>query len=226
MRHLKADAGFVFNSDMSRVAVVSSAGETLSEEYSFPLVADHFLGRKLKSPTLVTNWCTTRTLDEVAKRHGAQIIKTKVGQAPVIDAMISSNACLGGDGSGSVSIGCGVRGFDGCAAMGLILESMALRSCSSAALAEALPRHHLVKHKVSCRSVHAYSLIRNLRTHFPEAKLSEEDGIRLDWPSGWVHFRASVTEPVVRMIVEWSTREEAENVAMQMRGLIERLVAS
>lgn len=58
---LNADIGFVFNSDMSRASVVTDSGETLSEEYSFPIVADHVLQRAGKGAGVVSNCCTTRT---------------------------------------------------------------------------------------------------------------------------------------------------------------------
>ncbi|MDD3119468.1 MAG: hypothetical protein PHQ27_09830, partial [Victivallales bacterium] len=70
MRPLAAEAGFVFNSDMSRLAVVTDSGETLSEEYSFPLVADHLLRRRPGSGIVITNTCTTRTLDEIVAEIG------------------------------------------------------------------------------------------------------------------------------------------------------------
>lgn len=95
---LKADIGFVFNSDMSRTSIVTSSGETLSEEYTVALVADQILSQGSK---LVTNPCTTRTLDEVAARHEAEIYKTRVGEACIIDRMQALDAELAGDGSGS-----------------------------------------------------------------------------------------------------------------------------
>ena len=64
------------------------------------------------------------------------------------------------------------------------------------------------------------------RTPFPDAEFSEEDGLRFDWEDGWVHLRASMTEPIVRMIVEWKGREKAEEHAAKVYSIIERVVAS
>jgi phosphomannomutase len=226
MRVLNAEAGFVFNSDASRMAVVTSSAETLSEEYTFPLVADQVLEKSEAGTGVVTNWCTTRTLDEIVESHKGNLFKTKVGQSPIIDRMIELNAGLGGEGSGSIALGDSVKGFDGFMAMGLVLEALATRKCSSAELAERLPRYHIIKKKINCPSAHAYSLLKGLQDKFSDAKFSEEDGLRFDWPDGWIHFRTSVTEPVIRMIVEWKTLEEANYRADQMRGMLERLVWS
>ena len=218
---LKADIGFVFNSDLSRTSIVASDGETLSEEYTVALVADQRLepGQKL-----VTNWCTTRTLDAIVERHGAEIHRTKVGEAYIVDRMLELGAELAGDGSGSVAFGGHLLGYDSLMVMGILLEAMAKKGATSAELAAALPRHCIVKKKIRTSSSHAYTLLHALRDRFPDAEVNDADGLRFDWPGGWVHLRASTTEPIIRMIVEWETREQAEEKALQVRGLLERMV--
>ncbi len=224
MSHLKADIGFVFNSDMSRTAITTDIGETLSEEYTFPLVASHVLLKSEAPSTVITNWCTTRTLDDVVASFKGNVEKTKVGQAPIIDDMLELDAKLAGDGSGSVALKDSVPAFDSYLTMGLILESMAARNARSSELAGSIPRYHIIKRKVQCQSSHAYSLLRNLKSQFHGAKMTEHDGFRFDWSDGWIHLRAAMTEPIIRMIVEWRTKEEAEEKALQVRSLLERLV--
>jgi len=225
MAPLQAAAGFVFNSDVSRIAVVSDDRETLSEEYTYPLVAQHVLCRRPAGQIIVTNPCSTRTLDDIATRYQGEVVKTKVGQAFVVDAMVETGAVLGGDGSGSVAMAGGVRGYDSFLAMALLLEAMAVNRTRMSDLASALPRYHLNKRKIPCPPATAYKMLRSLRNMIGDARVSEEDGLRFDWRDGWVHLRSSATEPVIRMIVEWKTREEAEDKAMQMQGLLERLVS-
>lgn len=223
---LKADIGFVFNTSMNRLAVVTNEGETLSEEYTFPIIVDHLL-QKAPGATIVTNSCTTRTLDDVVSKHGGTLIKTRVGEATLIDCMQSHQALAAGDGTGSaVTHQSPAPALDGIHAMLLILEAMAEEQVTSAALAERLPRYHLVKKQVRCRSSHAYTLLRGISKHFPQAKVSEIDGVRLDFAEGWIHLRASVTEPIIRMIIEWTNQETAEDQALFTRGLLERLVTS
>ena len=224
---LNADIGFVFNSDMSRASVVTDSGETLSEEYSFPIVADHVLQRAGKGAGVVSNCCTTRTLDDIVRMRGGVLHKGKVGQAHTIDKMFETGSVLAGDGSGSIALARGVPGFDSFLLMALVLESMAFSGESSSQIAARLPRYYIIKRAVPCSSSHAYSILRRLRGRlFPDAEFSEEDGLRFDWEDGWVHLRASMTEPIVRMIVEWKGREKAEEHAAKVYSIIERVVAS
>ena len=173
MLPLKADAGFVFNSDMSRMAVVSNQGETLSEEITFPLAADYLLSKKSNRCKVVTNICTTRSLDDIVKRHKCVLEKIRVGQASIIDRMKETGARLGGEGCGGFALADWVNGFDSFLAMGTILESMAASKCSLTELASRLPRYHIVKKTINCPSAHAYTLIRSLRDHFKDAKVTE-----------------------------------------------------
>lgn len=227
MKPLRADIGFVFSSDVGRTAVVTDSGETLSEEYSFPIVADHVLQRAGKGAGVVSNCCTTRTLDDIVRMRGGVLHKGKVGQAHTIDKMFETGSVLAGDGSGSIALARGVPGFDSFLLMALVLESMAFSGESSSQIAARLPRYYIIKRAVPCSSSHAYSILRSLRGRlFPDAEFSEEDGLRFDWEDGWVHLRASMTEPIVRMIVEWKGREKAEEHAAKVYSIIERVVAS
>lgn len=223
LQTLGADVGFVFNSDMSRASVVTDAAETLSEEYTVALVADHRVADGMK---MVTNWCTTRTLDDVVARKGGALHRTRVGEAFIIERMQELGAELAGDGSGGAAFGGHLPAYDNFMTMGVILEAMALRACRSSELAAALPRYHIVKRSIPIASSHAYTLLRHVADLWDDAEVVEEDGFRFNWPDGWVHLRTSMTEPIIRMIVEWSTREEAEDRAMQVRGMLERLVTS
>jgi phosphomannomutase len=138
--------------------------------------------------------------------------------------MLELGAELAGDGSGSVAFGGHLLGYDSLMVMGILLEAMAKKGATSAELAAALPRHCIVKKKIRTSSSHAYTLLHALRDRFPDAEVNDADGLRFDWPGGWVHLRASTTEPIIRMIVEWETREQAEEKALQVRGLLERMV--
>jgi phosphomannomutase len=151
------------------------------------------------------------------------LYKTRVGQGFLIDKMMEVNALLAGDGSGSTAFSQGVNGFDSFMQMAMILEAMAHGNISSSELAERLPRYHAVKMTVPCRSERAYKLLKTVKNYFPDATVSEIDGLNFEWDDGWISLRAATTEPMIRMISEWSTHDEAFDRAMQLRGLLERL---
>ncbi len=226
MKPLRADAGFVFSSDMGRAALVTDTGETLSEEYTMPIAADNVLSKLPRGAKVATNWCSTKTLDLIVEKHGGTVCKGPTGEAYTLELMRERGAVLGGDGSGGVSAAAsGCAGFDGFAAMVLTLETMALRNKRSSEIAGELPRWHITKISLPCRSFKAYSILRSLRTIFPDAEVTEEDGLRFDWPDGWLHVRMSMTEPILRMITEWRNPGEGVGRIMHIRAAVERMVA-
>ena len=226
---LKADIGFVLDSAGNRVSIVASDGETLSEELTLPLVAAALLRRPRTSavrPVVVTNICTTRSLDLVCAAAGAELVKTAVGFSPVLEAAVDRDALLAGDGVGAVAYPGTAPHFDALHSLGIILEALANEKCSSAELIARLPRFAIVKTTLPCDPSRAYAILRSLRDAFPDAqRVDNTDGLRLDWDDGWIHLRASETEPVVRLIAEWPTLEEARDRAEKLRRLVARSFA-
>ncbi len=220
IRHVGGQVGFVFSSDMARLSLVSEGGEPLSEEYTFALIADHVLEQR--PGPLVANTCTSRMLDDIAQARGVPLVKVPVGQAPIVAGIQDENAVLGGEGSGSVAWPAFSPAYDGFAMMGLVLEALALRACPLSSLIRSLPRYHIVKRSVEEPSVEPFRLLDYLRHGIdPEgkARIDLGDGIRADWPDGWVHVRPSRTQRLVRVLSESASREKAVERAEYITAL-------
>lgn len=214
IRHVKGDVGFVLSSDLGRLSLVTEQGEPASEEYTFPLLARHVLGKRLG--TVVTNSCTTRMVDDIAAAAGVPVVKTSVGQAFVTARVADEQAIIGGEGSGSAALPEFHPGFDGFLMMALTLEAMAESGRPLSDLVRSLPKYHMVKRRVVCGSREAYRALEAFLTRAPEfgaTRCDQTDGVRLDWNDGWLHARASHTEQLIRVISEAGVREVAERRA-------------
>jgi len=219
-----ADVGFVGSSDFGRISIVTDEGETASEEYTFPLVADHVL-RRAPGGVLVTNCCTTRMADDVAAAHNCRVVKAPVGQAHIMAALADENGAIGGEGNGSVAVPSFSRAFDGFLTIGLVLESLAQRPGKISARLHELPHYHIVKRQVYGEPRRCYRALETLRENTEElagGRLDRTDGLRADWDDGWLHVRASQTEPMIRIISESRARPRAEERAMNIVRLLER----
>ncbi len=223
--HVRGDAGFVLSSDMGRMSIVTEAGEPTSEEYTLALIANHMLARR--SGTVVTNGCTTRTVDDLAARHQAPVVKTRVGQAYVMSAVRDHQATLGGEGSGSVADPAFSPAFDGFLMMARALEAMAESEQPLSALVNALPRYHIVKRSVPCGSREGYralDILKERPAFVGDGKVDVTDGFRVDWADSWIHVRASQTQQLIRVIAEAREASLAEQRADEaMRLLLEGL---
>jgi phosphomannomutase len=218
-----AQVGFVTSSDCSRVSIVADDAETASEEYTFPLVADHLLRRT--PGVVVSNCCTTRMVDDVAAAHKCPVVKTPVGQAYIMAKLADENGVIGGEGNGSVAVPSFSRACDGLLTIGLILESLAQRPAKISARLHELTRYHIVKRMVYGEPRRCYRALEALQADpswATDAPRDETDGLRADWNDGWLHVRASQTEPMIRIISESCSRPLAEERAMATVRTLER----
>jgi phosphomannomutase len=89
---------------------------------------------------------------------------------------------------------------------------MAARQLPVSALADELPRYAICKTKVSLPAERVQAGLAALERHFSTAQEDHLDGLRLDWPDKWLLIRASNTEPIVRIIAEAATDDEARRL--------------
>jgi phosphomannomutase len=203
-----ADVGFAHDADADRVALVSEKGEILPESYSLLLVSRFILTQK--KGLVVTNLSTTQALDDIAKEYDCKVMRTKVGDVYVSRCMREERAVIGGEGNGGVIIPQIHYARDGIAAIALLLEYMATSNRPLSELADEIPHYYMIKEKTNFPKENLSLLKVNLRREFGEDKLNFLDGAKVYLNEGWVHIRASGTEPVVRIIVEAKNKKDAE----------------
>jgi phosphomannomutase len=203
-----ADMGFACDPDADRLVIVDGSGRILSEELTLVMAADFVLGTE-KGP-VVTNLSTTRRIDYVARQHGVEAFRSKVGEANVIEVMKERGAVIGGEGNGGVIYPKVHRGRDAMTGIALILQHVVSSRRSIAELAADLPDYCMVKEKIGFDGSFD-ELVSGLKRTF-DGNFNDLDGIRIDMEEGWVHVRRSNTEPVVRIIAEAGTARKAEEL--------------
>lgn len=198
----RADVGFAHDADGERLGLVTEEGEILPEEATLAVACEIQLARA--SGAVVTNVSTSAGVDAIAARHGSRVIRTPVGQAYVSEAMAETGAVIGGEGSGGVIVPRVHLTHDSAAAVGLILEHMALAGERLSEVAARLPRFEMLKHNVAVEPNRIHSLLQRLHDELEREGIAydQTDGIKVSWPDGWVHVRVSNTESLVRVIAE------------------------
>ncbi len=210
-------AGFAQDPDADRLAIVDENGRYIGEEYTLVLAALRMLQRHGTSgATLATNLSTSRMIDDVAKDFSATVLRTAVGEANVVASLKPSKGLMGGEGNGGVILPqvCWVR--DSLSAMALILDLLAHDPRPLSAIVDGLPRYAMLKTKLDLGSIGGLAAVgpalRKAQTAFAGERISDVDGVRIDFADGWVHLRASNTEPIVRIIAEGPTHARAQEL--------------
>jgi phosphomannomutase len=218
----RADIGFAHDADGERLGLVTEEGEILPEEATLSVAAEIQLARM--SGPVVTNISTTAAIDAIAARHGASVIRTPVGQAFVSEAMLENGGVIGGEGSGGVIVPRAQLTHDSAAAIGLILEHMALTGERLSDVAARLPRFTMLKHNVAVEPNRIHSLLQRMHDELEREGVAydETDGIKVTWPDGWAHVRVSNTESLVRMIAEAATEARARELLDWARDRVGR----
>ena len=104
--------------------------------------------------------------------------------------------------------------------MAIVLSAMANRQMRVSELAVELPRYEIYKTKVTMASDKVATSLDQLETHFSAAEGSRMDGLRLDWSKKWLLIRASNTEPIVRLIAEAETMDDAKQLCDEAREIL------
>ncbi len=195
-----ADVGFAQDPDADRLAIVDERGTYIGEEYSLALAAKYIFSKR--AGKAATNLSTSRMIDDITGKTNSQIIRTPVGEANVASAMLQHDCIIGGEGNGGViDLRVGpVR--DSLVGIAFVLQLMAETGKTISRLVSEISSYYMSKDKFAADNDQAQQILTSAKKIFAGAKLDSTDGCRFDFDDGWLHIRASNTEPVMRVIVE------------------------
>lgn len=219
MKDGKADVGFVVDPDVDRLAIVMENGEMFVEEYTLVAVADYVL-RHTPGST-VSNLSSSRALADVTKSHGCQYSAAAVGEVNVVEKMKATNAVIGGEGNGGVIYPELHYGRDALVGVALFLTLLAKEGKKVSELKKTYPAYSIVKNKVELTpEIDVDAILEDLKEKFKDEKVTDIDGVKIDFEKGWVHLRKSNTEPIIRVYSEAATPEAAEALAESVMKII------
>ncbi len=216
-----AQIGFAVDPDVDRLALVSDEGKAIGEDYTLALAAKVVL-RHREGP-IVTNLSTSQIIDDIAREQNRTVIRAPVGEVNVATRMRSENSPVGGEGNGGVILTEMHLGRDAPVGAALILQLLIEEGKPLSAIVASYPRYFIVKDKLDRPSAPLDAVYASLVKAFPDADADTQDGLRLTWPDRWVHVRPSGTEPIVRVIAEALTKEEAEALIAKCRVPLDAL---
>ncbi len=225
VRQEGADLGIAVDPDVDRLVLITEEGLPYGEEYTIAsavkFVLEKLPSRPGKRQTVVVNLSTTRAVDDIARAAGAEVIRTPVGEINVAKKMKELGAVVGGEGSGGVILPAVHLGRDAIVGIGLILQLLAEHGGTLSALKASLPPYAIAKGKIPVGGAAPEAVLRRIaEQEAGAARITTEDGVKLDYADYWVHLRKSNTEPIVRIIAESETMDRAQEVVRDFTRLI------
>lgn len=222
----KADIGISVDPDADRLVLITETGEPFSEENTITTAVKYVMRKSAKKNATV-NLSTTRAVDDVAAAYGGKVFRSAVGEINVVKEMLKNGSVIGGEGSGGVIFPASHYGRDSLVGIVLILGELAQSGLSLSKYKESLPQYHIAKAKIeNVKSPdEVLKKIRKLYAGNKDlVKSWTNDGLKLDFKDFWVHMRKSNTEPIIRVITEARTVEEAEKIQKSFLNQVKSLL--
>ncbi len=214
-----ADVGFAVDPDVDRLAIVAETGEFIGEEYTVTLATSFMLGKTKGS--VAVNLSTTRAVEDVARANGCPVLRTKVGEIHVAKRMEEEKSVIGGEGNGGVIVPEVHLGRDAPVGIAIILQYLLESEKRVSTLWQEMPQYKIVKEKMEIGSHDPDQLLKKIETSHQKDTLNVEDGIKIDMEEGWVHIRKSNTEPIIRVMAEAGSEQQAKELCHQYLKEIE-----
>lgn len=204
------DLTIIVDPDVDRLVLLQENGEPFIEEYTVVLATDFVLSKK--SGSVCVNLSTTKAVEDVASKYNCNVYRTPVGEINVVEGMKKYNSIIGGEGSGGVIFPDLHFGRDALVGIAFTLQYLAEKGKTLSQIKKEFPEYFIVKDKFETKGLSPDIIVNNFKSEFTELKINEEDGLRIDFDDHWIHLRKSNTEPIIRLIVEARTEEEARKL--------------
>lgn len=215
----KADFGIAVDPDVDRLCFVCEDGTMFGEEYTLVAVADYVLSRKKGST--VSNMSSTKALKEITEKHGCVYYPSAVGEVNVVEKMKAVNAVIGGEGNGGIIVPDFHYGRDALIGIALFLSALAEFNGSISEFRKQYPDYIMSKNKIELtESVDVKSILERLSDSYNEYPLNKEDGLKIEFPDGWLHLRSSNTEPIIRLYAEANDNVTAQRLVDDLMSKI------
>lgn len=210
-----ASLGIAVDPDVDRLCFVCEDGSMFGEEYTLVAVADYVLSKR-KGNT-VSNMSSTRALKDVTEKHGGQYFPSAVGEVNVVNKMKAMNAVIGGEGNGGIIVPDLHYGRDALIGIALFLTHLAHSKKSIKQLRNTYPDYFMSKNKITLeKTVDVKSVFDKIRSKYKNQPINNEDGLKIEFDTDWVHLRTSNTEPIIRIYAESNFETTADNIAKRL----------
>lgn len=222
MKSGKFDVGFVVDPDVDRLAIIAEDGSMFGEEYTLVSIADYVLQHT--PGNTVSNMSSTRALRDVTNKYNCIYEASAVGEVNVVTRMKETNAVIGGEGNGGIIYPASHYGRDALVGIALFLTQLAAEKKTVSELRKTYPNYFMSKNKIQLTpQIDVDGVLAVIKGSYKQYEVNDIDGVKIDFPQGWVHLRKSNTEPIIRIYSEAGTPEQADNFAKAIMEEIKRI---
>jgi len=211
-----ADIGIAYDGDADRAIWIDEKGNILNGDHTLFVLSNFMKEKKcLKSDHVVATIMSNLGLEKALEKFDLKLLRTQVGDKYVLEQMITSKSNLGGEQSGHTIFLDDCPTGDGILTTIKMLEAMATQNVPLSRLIEDFKEYPQVLVNVQVGKKIDFN-------RFPEIiKTMEEIEDRLG-DTGRLNLRYSGTEPLARIMIEGTDKEQIQHYARQMADVISK----
>ena len=226
------DLGLGTDGDADRIGVIDHVGNFIHPNQILTLLYYYLLEYKGWRGDCVRNISTTHILDKIAESYGQCCHEVPVGFKYISSKMEETDAVIGGESSGGLAVRGHIMGKDGIFASALMVEMVSVSNKSIPQLLEEISQRYGSTYMTEFESKFSPEKKKQLeKLLFEEkklpdfgqsiAKISYADGCKVYFEDGgWIIARFSGTEPLLRIMCEMSTQQQAQLHTDTMREFL------
>lgn len=227
------DIGIATDGDADRIGVVDDTGRYLSPNDILVLLYYYLVKYRHETGPAVRNLCTTHMLDKIAASYGQKCYEVPVGFKHISAKITETDALIGGESSGGLTVRGHINGKDGVYAAALLVEMLAVTGMKISQIYDEITKqfgeHHMLETNYTFKESRKSELIKILMTDKLTPKLPCEvdhisymDGCKVYFKNGgWVSARFSGTEPLLRVFCEMPESSLAEDICARYREFLQ-----
>ena len=88
-------------------------------------------------------------------------------------------------------------------------------------LRDSLPQYFIAKNRIDLDpTTDIFAILQKVKDLYKNEKVTDIDGVKIDFADKWVHLRKSNTEPIIRVYSEAHTVEEADALGKQIMDIV------
>ena len=219
-KECKAHIGITHDGDADRMLLCDENGELVDGDEIMAIAAVDYLKRGcLNGNTLVATVMSNFGLDETLAAHGGRVLRTKVGDRYVIEAMLRDGYNVGGEQSGHMIFGDFATTGDGIVSALQILRVMIETGQPLSELKKVLKKYPQAQRNLRVNDKPALETISGLQTLLNEAESTLKG-------KGRVLLRYSGTEPKIRLLLEGREQDVIDQHADRIAGLLQEAIGA
>ena len=216
------DLGIATDGDADRIGLVDDTGRYLSANDILVILYYYLVKYRKESGPVVRNLCTTHMLDRIAEKYGEKCYEVPVGFKYVSAKITETDALIGGESSGGLTVRGHIHGKDGVYAAALLVEMLAVTKRKMSEIHDEIKREFgtlfMEENNFTFKESEKSALQKRIMVDkelpelpFAVKNVSYLDGCKIYFENGgWICVRFSGTEPLLRVFCEMPKEDDAK----------------